>query len=309
MKDNHMHTLGGIYPALVTPMRDDQTLHASLIPRLVEFQIAAGVDGIWIAGASGEAELLSVEERRVMTEMVVEAVDGRVNVIVHVGSIAPTHSYELASHAQQCGVDAVASTPPHYYAPGPQTVVDHYRKLADVCDRPLFMYHLPACTHVPVTLPLAERLLEIPSMAGIKYSDHNLILMRQIKQLDPDRLTVLFGMDAVLLAALVMGADGGVGGSYNFMPEAYVKILALHREGRLAEAQRLQRETMDFGLGLRADLPPMSASKFALSFRGIDCGPPRPPHMVPAKDQQQRMRQCFEAHHAWLEGLAARNDG
>ncbi len=304
-----MNIFAGIYPALVTPMRDDLTLHAALLPRLVEFHLDAGVDGIWIAGASGEGELLSTEERRVITEMVIEAVAGRAKVIVHVGSIAPAQSYDLAVHAQRCGASAVASTPPHYYAPSPQTVVDHYRRIADVCDLPLFMYHLPGCTHVPVTLPLAEKLLEIPSIAGIKYSDHNLILMRSIKQLDPDRLTLLFGMDAVLLAALVMGADGGVGGSFNFMPEAYVRILALYREGRLADAQQLQRETSDFGIALRGALSPASASKFAVSLRGIDCGPPRPPLSLPAEEEQQRMRRYFEAHRTWLEGLSVAIDG
>lgn len=303
-----MELFPGIYPALVTPMQEDLSLHAALIPRLVEFHVASGVDGIWIAGASAEAELLSAEERRAMTEMVIEAVAGRVKVIVHVGSVAPLQAYALADHAQRCGADAVASIPPYFYMPTMPAVVDHYRRLADACSLPLFMYHLPDCTHVPVTLSLIEQLLEIPSIAGIKYSDHNLLLMRRIKCLDPDRLTVLFGMDAVLLAALVMGADGGVGGSYNFMPEAFVKIHALHRDGRIAEAQQVQWETTNFSLALRADLPPMPASKFAVSLRGIDCGPPRPPHVLPSDSEQERMRQCWEAHRAWLDSIAPAAD-
>jgi N-acetylneuraminate lyase len=298
-----MKEFTGIYPALVTPMRQDLTIDTEQIRRLVDFHISAGVDGLWVAGATGEAELLSVDERRILAETVIEAAGGRAKVIVHAGSVAPLESVELAAHAEKCGADAVASTPPHFYAVNDQAIVDHYRRLSESCGLPLFMYHLPGCTHVPVTLPLAERLLEIESVRGIKFSDLNLVLMRQIRNLAPQRLTVFWGMDSVLLAALVMGADGGVGGSYNFMPRVYVRIYELHRSGDIVAAQDLQREAADFILTMRGEVAPVPASKFAVSLQGIECGPPRPPHALPSDSDQQRMRKWWAEHREWLDAL------
>ena len=298
-----MTAFAGIYPALITPVHEDFSINIEMLQELVEFHLRAGIDGLWVGGASAESMQLTEDERKLMATTVIDAVNGRVKVIVHVGSPDGLVAARLAAHADQAGADAVASVPPFFLPHSQEAIVGHYRRLADHCSLPLFMYHLPGLTHVPISTDLAEGLLKIPQVRGIKFSDQNVIMMRQIKNLSPDRLTILFGLDSMLLSALVMGADGGVGGSYNFLPGAYVRIFDAYRRGHLADAQAIQHQTTDFvsGIGGRGGV---GAYKCAMRLHGYDCGSTRPSLTMPSKDDQDAIARLWEQHREWLETVA-----
>ncbi len=298
-----MKKFSGIYPALVTPTRLDHTINVALLRELVELHLREGVNGLWVCGASGEGLSLSEEERRLVATTVTEAMAGRATIIVHVGAVDSLQSARLASHAQECGAHAVASVPPVFYATNEDNIVAHYQRLADSCSLPLFVYHLPGLTHVSLTPQMVEGLLKIPQVRGIKFSDYNLVAMRQIANLERDRLTVLFGMDTMLLAGLMMGADGGVGGTYNYLSGLFVRIYQAYNQGKLSAAQELQGQATDFIFGLNSGNNPISSTKWALSLLGYDCGPPRPPLTGLPAAEQQRMRQFWEKHLGWLERI------
>lgn len=297
-----MASFTGIYPALVTPVHEDLSINVEMLRKLVKFHLLAGVDGLWVGGATAEAMQLTEEERRLVASTVVDAAGGRVNVIVHVGSPDGLAAARLAVHADQAGADAVASVPPFFLPHTEDAIIGHYRRLADSCSLPLFMYHLPELTQVPITTALAEGLLKIPQVQGIKFSEQNVTLMRQIKNLSPDRLSILFGMDSMLLAGLVMGADGGVGGSYNYLPGAYVRIFDAFRRGDLADAQALQHHTTDILLSLSGMAVP--TAKCVMRLLGYDCGPTRPSLTMPSKADEEAIARVFQRHRKWLETIA-----
>jgi N-acetylneuraminate lyase len=304
-----MAELGGIYPAIVTPITDDYRVNTDALSRLVAYFIDEGADGIWICGASGEAISFTEDERRLVTETISEAAAGRLKIIVHVGATNGLESARLAEHAEKSGADAVASVPPFFYPVNDATIVDHYRRLADSCSLPLFLYHLPGCTHVPMRVDLMEKLLDIPQSAGIKFSEADVVLMRQIKNLDPDRLTVLFGMDTMLLSALVMGADGGVGGTYNFIPGAYVRIHKAFLAGDYAAAEELQRAACDFVHAFPRIDGPIPFMKFVTSLLGFECGPPRPPLVAASKEKCEEYRRIWtERHPRFLDRMESIGD-
>ncbi len=293
----------GIYPPLVTPMHEDLSVDLQTLRKLVTYQVDSGVAGLWIAGATGEGQSLSADERFRITETVIDAAAGRIKVIVHVGSLDPIAALTLANHAEKCGADAIASLPPFFYGVTTQEVVDYYRRLADGCGLPLFLYHLPVATHVPITPTIVEKLLDHDAVRGVKFSDPNLTMMHRIKNLAPDRLTLLFGMDSMFLAGLVMGADGGVGGTQNYMPHAFIRILKAHADGDLAAARELQHRMTRFMADFSAGLSPVVFVKQAMPLLGIDCGPMRPPLSMPSADQRRSMQRCWDKHLEWLQSL------
>ena len=299
-----MASFSGIYPALVTPAHDDFSVDVEALRRMVAFHIESGVDGFWVAGATGEVTSLSGEERRVVTEAVIDASASRAKVIVHVASGNHRESLALAAHAEQCGADAIASIPPYFVPVREQEIIDHYRRLADGCGLPLFAYHLPMCTHVPITQAIVERLLAAEALQGIKFSDFNLADMWMMKNLGGDALSVLYGMDAMFLAGLVMGADGGVGGTYCYMPQVHIQIYQAYKRGNLAAAQNIQRRATTFIRELSCGLGPIVFVKQAMSLMGLDCGPPRPPLLPPSPEQCRLMERCWDDHREWLASLA-----
>ena len=106
---------GGIYPALLTPFTQDNTINESALKRLIEYNIKKGVSGFYVTGSTGEAFLLSMEERKQVMKLVKNAVNGRCKLIAHVGCIATHLAIELAKYAEELGYDAISSVAPYYY--------------------------------------------------------------------------------------------------------------------------------------------------------------------------------------------------
>jgi N-acetylneuraminate lyase len=159
-------------------------------------------------------------------------------------------------------------------------MVDHYRLIGEATDLPLHVYYFPGITGVSVEArDFAERLSGIPTLQGLKFTDYNLFLMRQIQEAFGGRLNVLSGPDEVFVAARMMGADGAIGTTYNLIPQAFVAADRAFRAGNLATAQDLQfRANRVITAMIRhGGLP---AFKAAMGLLGIDCGMPRRP-LVP----------------------------
>jgi N-acetylneuraminate lyase len=280
----------GILPALLTPM-DEQGAEVDFgaLRRLVEFHIECGVAGFFVCGGTGEGLLLSPPERREIVETVVAAVGGRARVIAHIGALDTHTACELAAHAAALGVDAVSAVPPVYFRVDEEALCEHYRLIAEAAaGTPIYPYNIPSSTGVEITARTMARLLDIPSVRGIKYSSYNLYDMHKIVELAPDRLSVLSGFDEVCLAGLCMGAHGAIGSTYNVMPATFSALYAAVRAGDLATAQGLQfRANRVIGALLSAPL--IAGLKAVLSAWGYACGGPRRPQRPLAAVERQRL--------------------
>lgn len=272
-----MKRFQGVYPALVTPVDDRGNIRTGALRDLMEWHLEVGVDGFYIAGGTGEGLLLTLGQRKELTEATVRAADGRVPIIVHVGHVSTRSAVDLARHAAAAGADAVSAIPPIYYGTDPASIVGHYTAIASATPLPLIVYHIPAATHSQMTVGLMNELLRLPTVKGIKFSDYNHFLMRQIGLLESD-LLVYSGNDEVFLSGLVMGANGGIGLTYNFMPQLFVGVYKAFHAGDLARARELQWKAcamIDVLLGISGST--LSAAKVLLRHLGFEVGEVRRP--------------------------------
>ncbi len=229
----------GIMPALVSPVDDAGKVKKKAVAKMVGFAIENGVNGFYVCGSTGEGLAMDDAEREKMLEYTLEAADGRVPVIAQVGAVNFRSAMRLAKHAKEAGAAAVSSIPPIYFAYGDDEYVDYYKRLAEAAGIPLLLYAVVAAGNMP-SIDLIKRELALPGVIGLKWTYMNYFILQQLKQLNGGNVNVINGFDECLLCGLSMGADAGIGSTYNLMPGIYSKLYAAFASGDVKKAQKYQ---------------------------------------------------------------------
>jgi dihydrodipicolinate synthase/N-acetylneuraminate lyase len=209
----------------VTPLRNGgAALDEDAVGAIVAFLAAGGLDGVLVGGTTGEGVLLSVAERRRLTERFVESAAGRIAIVAHCGAQTTTDTVELALHASAAGVDAVAVIAPPYFALDEPALVEHFAAAATVCDpTPFFIYEFADRSGYPVTPTVIERLRErAPNLIGLKVSD------APWERFEPylmEGLDVFAGPEALIHRALERGAVGAISGLAAAFPELVAAVV------------------------------------------------------------------------------------
>lgn len=264
-----------------TPFHADGSLNLDVVERQAQLLIDTSVDGVFIAGSTGEGQSLSTDERMRSAQRWTEVAAGTdLEVIIQVGHNSLPDAIALADHAQRIGADSIAASSPCYFKP--TRVEELIEFLAPVAaaagDLPFYFYEIPPLTQV--VLPMAEFLVKanprIPNLAGLKYSNIDLMQMQQCVRMNGGEFEVLFGSDQQLLAAVVLGACGAVGSTYNFAAPLYRSMLAAFDRGDHAAARDLQAKSVEI-VAIMARHSFLSACKILLTELGIENGPVRAP--------------------------------
>lgn len=265
--------------AVHTPLDDGGALRLEVLPRLAAHLRAGGVDGVLVAGTTGEGPSLTGAERRRLSKAWVEAAGG-LRVIVHVGHQSPREARDLARHAADVGAGAVCAAPPSWFAIGSiEALVETCAEIASGApELPFLYYHVPSLSGV--RLPMA-RLLEmardrVPSFAGLKYTHLDPVDFQACVREHGSAMQLLWGFDELLVAGLALGAGGAAGSTYGFAAPLYRRLIRAHDAGDREAVRTLQSrsallvETLA-GYGYAA------AAKTAMKLVGVDCGPVRLP--------------------------------
>lgn len=233
-------TLKGVMPALLTPFDRNQQLDTQSLRQLVRFNIAQGVDGLYVGGSTGEAFVQNSAERQEVLEIVAEEAKGKVTLIAHVGTVSTHESQQLAQAASRYGYDAVSAVTPFYYPFSFEEHCDHYRGIIDSADGlPMVVYNIPALSRVKLSLDQINTLVTLPGVGALKQTSGDLYQMEQIRRAHPD-LVLYNGYDEIFASGLLAGADGGIGSTYNIMGWRYQGIVRALKEGDIATAKALQ---------------------------------------------------------------------
>ncbi|WP_318368718.1 N-acetylneuraminate lyase [Enterobacter sp.] len=234
--------LQGVMPALLTPFDQQQRLDTDSLRRLVRFNIAQGIDGLYVGGSTGEAFVQSIAERQEVLEIVAEEAKGKITLIAHVGTVSTGESQQLAAAASRYGYDAVSAVTPFYYPFSFDEHCDHYRAIIDSSDGlPMVVYNIPALSGVKLTLDQINTLVTLPGVGALKQTSGDLYQMEQIRRAHPD-LVLYNGYDEIFASGLLAGADGGIGSTYNIMGWRYKGIEQALKAGDIATAQALQSQ-------------------------------------------------------------------
>lgn len=271
-----MTKLNGYYAALPTPFTPDgDGIDEAPLAALVAQNLDAGLTGLYVGGSTGEAFLMSVEERETILRVAIEAAGGRGKMIAHVGDLNPRVSARLARFASEQGYHAISAVPPFYYRYDIDEIVAHYAWLSGQTDLPFLIYNFPKLSGVRWSVSDLARLLELPRIVGVKNTCSDLFAFETLHRHVPGK-TLLHGFDETLLAGLTLGADGGIGSTYNVQPERILALAAAHRDGRIKDAQAHQTESNEL-IDAMISAGVLPSLKYLLTRQGIPMGDCRPP--------------------------------
>ena len=299
---NIARKLGGIYAPTFSPCDENGKVNPKLLQRYVSFLLDNGLTGNYLCGSTGEGLLMSLDQRKVMTEATVEVSRGRGQVMVHVGALPTVDAVELAKHAAKSGADSVSAIPPIFLMNGFESVVAHYSAIAAATDLPLIIYNIPNRMGFTLTLPQLLEIAEIPGVAGMKFTSTDLFTLQQMTEQLGDDFVIYNGSDQILVAGLLMGAHGGIGTSYNIFPKIYVKLYEYFQAGKIEEARKLQYIVNEYiaemvtshGLGL---------AKASMKWHGFDLGDVRKPLLMPSEEEMAAVKPVFDKVNAVMQSL------
>ncbi len=283
----------GIMSALITPIDADGHLMEDSARRLMDWHLDEGFTGFYLCGATGEGPVVQVEDRMRLAELAKEHVGDRGHLISHVGAVDLVSAVRLAKHAGAIGLDAISSVPPFFFHYGEKEIKQYYMALSEASGLPVLMYASPL-SGTQITWDMVDRMMAVPNMIGLKWTDYNYFTMHRIKELRGGNINVINGPDETLLCGLMMGADGGIGATYNIMPKLFQKIYTSYQSGDLETARATQFKAnkviellLDFGVGV--------GLKDALQMIGIDCGYSVYPSKRFSPEEQTAFRSALKA--------------
>ena len=279
--------------ALNTPFDSHGAVSPDAIRNFVQYQYEKGIRALYVCGSTGEGFLLSLAERKFVLETVMKSVPADMTVIAHVGAAATHEAVELAVHAEQTGAHATSAVPCVYYRLGEESVYRHWTAITEAADVPFFIYNIPQLTGFNLTMAMFKRMLTNERVAGIKSSSESVIDIMNFKQAGGEDFIVFNGPDEQYLAGRVMGADGGIGGTYAAMPELYLKLDELIRAGKLEAALRLQRTVTAFIFRLIGFESLYGAVKAIVRLDGCDVGDVRAP-FIPVSIENPAVIQLYK---------------
>ena len=293
MTDKIEH-LQGLIAAPFTPMHKDGTLNLSLIPVYYEFLKGNGISGAFITGSTGEGVSLKTSEKMAVAEAWADCTshDADFKVMPLLGGTSVADCIDLALHARAIGLYAISVTAPFYFKPA------GIEALAEVCvaiaarvpDMPFYYYHIPALTGVDLPMfdllkALDERL---PNLAGIKYTHEDFMDYLSCLRFKEGKYDMLWGRDENMLSALVLGAKGAVGSTFNYAAPLYHRLIDAFKRNDLDEARALQQDSIDM-IRLLGKYGGIATGKAYMRLVGLDCGAFR----LPVKNMDDRQFEAF----------------
>jgi len=289
--------LGEVLTAIVTPFRADGSVDFERFRTLANHLIEHGSDGIVVAGTTGESPNLSDAERLALFAAAVEEVGGRATVVAGTGTYSTAHSVHLTEEAHELGVDGFLIVTPYYNKPPPRGIVEHFKAIAAVSDRPIVAYNIPARVVLNLEVETLVELDRIPTVKAVKQANDDLDQARRI--VAETDLALYAGDDNLLLPFLELGGVGGVCVHTHIVGPQVREQIHRFQAGDVEGARALDRELEPAYEILRVAPNPI-AIKAALNLLGHDVGGLRLPLVEASSEEREQIRSALER-----AGLAA----
>jgi 4-hydroxy-tetrahydrodipicolinate synthase len=249
--------LRGSLPPLVTPFRNGQVDYDTYA-RIVEWHVREGSHGVVTCGTSGEPSVLTIAERRTLTEVAVEAAAGRIAVVAATGSQSHAETVELTEHAAAAGVDALLVVTPYYIRPPRRGLVAYFADLAARSDLPFLIYHIPGRAAVGVDIGVLEEVAgRAETFVGMKHAVADLGLVTEALMAFGPEFRVLVGLEEVSYPMLALGAQGMINAVANVVPRRVVALYDAVVSGGFAEARAQHQQLFELNRAVFYDTNPI----------------------------------------------------
>jgi 4-hydroxy-tetrahydrodipicolinate synthase len=282
--------LGEVLTAIVTPFKADGALDLDGFRALARYLVDNGSDGLVVTGTTGESPTLSDNERFQLYEAAVDEVGGRATVVAGTGTYSTAHSVHLTERTHELGVDGFLVVTPYYNKPPPRGIVEHFKAIADVSDRPIVVYNIPARVVLNLEPETIAELAEIPTVAAVKQANDDREQARRIVELGLD---LYAGDDDIVLPFVELGGVGGVCVHTHIVGPQVKAMIRAYRDGDVETARRIDAELAP-ALEILKVAPNPIAIKAALNLLGHEVGGLRLPLVEANGDEIARVRSCLE---------------
>lgn len=269
--------LRGIFSAMITPFDRSENIDEKGVETLIKWAIGKGINGVFVAGSTGESWALSFEEKVRLFNLAVSAAEKRLQVIAGVGVPSTREAIQLAEAAQAAGVDYLCAVPPSFVKPTQDELIAHYSVLAQATSVPMILYNIPMLAGNVLGTAAVRMLAEgFSQIVGIKDSSGDLTLLNDLIWQRRENFSVLTGIDTLVLPGLFAGSQGAILGSANFCPDLALEIMKFFDAGRYQEAWAVQNRLTQCWIATGLGTFP-SAVKAGVELLGLPAGPPRRP--------------------------------
>lgn len=236
----------GVIPAFYGCYDENGKACGERARKLTRYFIENGVQGVYVGGSSGECIYQTKEERMMILENIVNEAKGRLTIIAHVACNNTQDSMELAAHAEKLGVDAIAAIPPIYFRLPEYAIAKYWNDISSAAPNTDFIiYNIPQLAGVSLTPSLYKEMLKNPRVIGVKNSSMPIQDIQTFKSIGGEDTIVFNGPDEQFIGGFMIGAKGGIGGTYGAMPKLFLKALECFKNGDYETACKIQYDIND----------------------------------------------------------------
>ena len=282
--------LGELLTAVVTTFKADGAVDLEKFRELAGFLVDHGSDGLVVCGTTGESPTLTDDEKIELWREAVDAVGERATIVAGTGTYDTAHSIHLTEEAHRLGVDGFLVVTPYYNRPPPRGIVEHFKAIASMSDRPIIVYNIPARAVLNIEPETMALPAEIEYVTSVKQANDDLSQARGIVELGLD---LYAGDDNLIFPFLELGGAGGVCVHTHVVGPQVRQMIRRYRDGDIDGARRIDEELAPAYELLKVVGNPI-AIKGALNLVGHEVGGHRLPIVEATEDEKAQIRGCLE---------------
>lgn len=268
----------GIFPAFYACYDEEGNVSEERTVALSQHLYEKGVQGLYVGGSSGECIYQSLEERKKTLKYVSDVLRGKLTLIAHVGAPSTRDSVILAKYAEELGYDALSAIPPIYFVLPEDSIQAYWTEMIEATQLPFIIYNIPQTTGYELSLDLLKKMKEHPQVIGVKNSSMPVLDIERFRAAAGEDFIIFNGPDEQYISGRLIGADGGIGGTYGVMPELYLKAEEYVTSNDFEKARNIQKDINDIIIQLTSQDGHMYAViKAVLKLQGVDVGSVRKP--------------------------------